>query len=138
MANPDKHIRLAAYDLLNDMVVSGNTIPCISGKVSGSTLPMFYVLLSSQTKRPTNKSKCGFQWDCSLLIDAVTRYDSTGNPGSRVLLNDIEEKILELMKSFAVTDLFSLEFESSDPADMDTDTENMFRQLIRYRIVINN
>ena len=136
LRNPDKHIRKAIYDLINNMVVSGNTIPCFDMRVPGTTNPMYYVLLESQTKAPTNKSKCGYQWDCMITIDVITKYD-TGNAGSRVLLNDIEEKILELMEGFTMTDLFSIEFDGSQSLDSTTDSEVMFRELIRYRIIIN-
>lgn len=135
MVNPDKHIRKAVYDLINNMVVSGNTIPCYDSRIPGAVNPLFYVLLEAQTKSPANKSKCGYQWDCMITIDAITKYE-IGN-GSRVLLNDIEEKILELMEGFTMADLFSIEFDGSQSLDNTTDSEVMFRELIRYRIIIN-
>jgi len=138
MVNPDKHIRKAFYDLLNGMEVGGYVIRVYDTEVTGAANPMHYILMHSQTKEPTNESKCGYQWDCTILLDVITRFTGTGNPGSRLLVNDIEEEIFNRVEGFALSDLFSIEWESSVSADIKTNTENMFRQLIRYRIIINN
>lgn len=136
--NPDKWIRKEISNRINNIVVSGNTIPCVDVNFTGETQPMYYVAMSTQTKVEANLNKCNKQWDCSILLDAITRYPGTGNTGSRVLLNDIEEKVISSMVNFTVEGGFDvyreIELESSSGLDGQTDTETYFRQLIRYRI----
>lgn len=136
--NPDKWIRKEISTRINDMVVSGKTIPCVDVNFTGETQPMNYVAMSTQTKIEADFNKCSRQWDCTILLDAITRYLGTGNTGSRVLLNDIEEKIISSMIDFKIDGGFDvyrdIELESSTSLDGHTGTETYFRQLIRYRI----
>lgn len=136
--NPDKWIRKEISTRINNMVVSGKTIPCVDVNFTGETQPMFYVAMSTQTKVEANFNKCNRQWDCTVLLDVITRYLGTGNTGSRVLLNDIEEKIISSMLNFSTEGGFDvyrdIELESSSGLDGHTGTETYFRQLIRYRI----
>lgn len=136
--NPDKWIRKAISDRINNMIVSGKTIPCVDVNYTGSTQPLFYVAMSTQTKSSRAFTKCKKQWDCTVLLDAITRYPGTGNTGSRVLLNDIEDTIIQLMHNFYIDGGFDvyrdIELDQSTGMDGHTDSEVYFRQLIRYRI----
>lgn len=136
--NPDKWIRKAISERINDNVVNGVTVPCVDVNYTGETQPLVYVQMTTQTKEETTFTKCYDMWDCTILLDATTRYLVTGNPGSRVLLNDIEEMIINAMNGFTVDGGFEVDGEikvaSSTGMDGHTDTEVYFRQLIRYRI----
>lgn len=136
--NPDKWIRKAVSDRINNMVVSAKTIPCIDTNYTGNTQPFFYVAMSTQTKLVGELNKCNQEWDCTILLDITTRYISTGNTGSRLLADDIEERIIILMNNFTVQGGFDVYrpiiLESSNDTDGHTDTEVYFRQLMRYRI----
>lgn len=135
--NPDKWIRKAVGDRIDNMVIDGVTVGCIDTNYTGDTQPKFYVAMSTQTKRDNQTSKCGWEWDCSILLDITTRYLSTGNTGSRTLANDIEERIILLMNDFAIEGGFRIDeitVEESISQDGHTNTEVYFRQLLRYRI----
>lgn len=134
--NPDKWIRKAFYDLITDKNISS----VWDMNVTGGIYPNEYVLLSTQTKLDNQITKCGGQWDCTILLDIVTRYIGTGNTGSRLRVNDIEEDILmnidelDIQGGFGV---FRIELESSNSLDSSDKEENIYRQLMRYRIVLN-
>lgn len=129
--NPDKWIRKGVIDALN------GEYPIFDMRVPGDNYPASYIILSTQTKNEDILSKCNGIWDCSILLDIITRYSGAGNPGDRELVNDMEETVINAMNSFSV-DGFELseeiELESSTSLDNITDTLNVFRQLVRYRI----
>lgn len=135
--NPDKLIRKAISERINNMVISGRTIPCIDTNYTGETQPVNYVSMSTQTKRDDQTAKCGWEWDCTILLDAITRYLSPGNTGSRVLVNDIEERIIFLLNDLEIEGGFRVDWitvEDSQSLEGVTDSEIYFRQLIRYNI----
>lgn len=136
--NPDKWIRKEISTRLNNQVINTKTIPVIDTNYTGATQPNFYIAMSTQTKLIDELNKCNQQWDCTILLDIITRYTSTGNTGSRVLLNDIEERVISLMNNFTVQGGFDvyrpIVLESSTSMDGHDDTEVYFRQLVRYRI----
>lgn len=133
--NPDKHIRKAFYDL-----VTTNSITTIwDMNVTGDVYPTDYIILSTQTKLDNQLSKCGGQWECSILLDLVTRFVGTGNTGSRVKVNDMEEALIANINSLSILgyDIFDLQLEQSTTFDNSNKGENIYRQLMRYRIVLN-
>lgn len=135
--NPDKWIRKAVSERINDMTVDAYNIPCIDTNYTGDTQPKYYVAMSTQTKRDNQTSKCGWEWDCSILLDITTRFIGTSNTGSRTLANDIEENIILLMNDFTIEGGFRIDdimVEESISQDGHTNTEVYFRQLLRYRI----
>jgi hypothetical protein len=138
--NPDKWIRKAISDRIDNMIVNTISIPCVDVNFTGTTQPLHYVAMSTQTKKDDQTAKCGWEWDCTILLDVITRYLGTGNTGSRVLLNDIEERIILLLNDFSIEGGFTInseiELESSDGTDGHTGTEAYFRQLMRYRISV--
>lgn len=139
--NPDKWIRKEVSARLNNIVVSSFTIPCVDTNVTGTNQPLRYIVMSTQTKADSQSTKCGWQWDCSILIDVITRYVGVGNTGSRVLINDIEERIILLMNNFQIEGGFQIDeeihLESSDSMTGNLgDTETYFRQLMRYRMIV--
>lgn len=136
--SPDKWIRKAISERINNIVVNGITVPCIDTNYTGNNQPRFYVAMSTQTKLEANYTKCHSQWDCTILLDVITRYFTTGNTGSRVLCNDIEDRIISLMNNFQIEGGFDVyrdvEVENSTSMDGHDDDEVYFRQFIRYRI----
>lgn len=133
--NPDKWIRKGAIDALG----ASTPYRVYDMRVSGSTIPQAYIILSTQTKTEADDSKCQDSWDCTLLLDLVTRFTGTSNPGNREQVNDMEEYVIQQMNSFVAYgfSIFRLELESSTSLDNITDTQNIFRQLVRYRIQLN-
>lgn len=131
--NPDKWIRKGIIDAL------GDTHKIYDMRVPATGYPSKYIILSTQTKLDNQNNKCSGQWDCTILLDLVTRYTGTGNPGDRVDVNDLEDYILANMGSFDVDgfNVFRIVLESSTSLDTLTDTMNVFRQLVRYRIILD-
>jgi hypothetical protein len=137
--NPDKYIRLAVFDLINDIVVNTKTIKCFDTRVTGNAKLKEYVLLTSQTKEVLKENKCEYEWQTSLLIEIYTKTSSAGNSGTRVLLNDIEQAVMTLLNPKIVIDGFTnitqnIEYETQ--LETITDTENIFRSFLRLNITL--
>ena len=139
---PDKYIRQAVYNAINNLVVDTLTIPAFDSRVSGNIIPDHYILLSTQTSQVNQMTKCGDVWESSILIDVVTTYDGSGNTGSRLL----SENILDAVRSATnnlVLDVSSglvIQKQTQDfPNDIVTITENenIFRKLMRLELTIN-
>lgn len=133
--NPDKWIRKAFKDAIK---LVNPTIAIADVRLTGSIIPSKYIIISTQTKVIRDTNKCFGQWDCTLLLDLVTRFSGTGNPGDRVAVNDLEEQVINALNTITVDGfkVFRHYLEGSDSLDNITDTENVFRQLVRYRIIL--
>lgn len=135
--NPDKHIRKAISDDINNIVVSGKIIPCYDSRATNA--PSNYVLLTAQTKEVLKETKCDYEWETSTLIEIYTKVSSSGNTGSRVLLNDIEQAIYTLLNPKLTVSGFTnitqnITFENS--LETITDTEIIFRSFLRLNITL--
>ena len=135
--NPDKHIRKAIFDKINNIVVSGKTIPCYDSRATNA--PSNYVLLTAQTKEVLKETKCDYEWETYTLIEIYTKVSSSGNTGSRVLLNDIESAIYTLLNPKLTVSGFTnitqnITFENS--LETITDTEIIFRSFMRLNLVL--
>ena len=137
--NPDKHIRKALYTLLNGIVVSGKTINCYDSRITGNPKLLNYILFTAQTKEVDKATKCGYRWETSILIEIYTKSSSQGNSGSRVLLNDIEERVHQLLQPKLVVENFETLIQNvSYEAQLETvtDTENIFRSFLRLELTL--
>lgn len=139
---PDKYIRKAVFDAVNNLVVDTLTIPAFDSRVSGNVIPDHFILMTTQTSQVNQMTKCGDVWESSILIDVVTTYDGSGNTGSRLL----SENILDAVRSATnnlVLDVSSglvIQKQTQDfPNDIVTITENenIFRKLMRLELTIN-
>lgn len=137
--NPDKFIRKAVFDLTNNIVVSSKIIQCFDSRVTGNTNLNEYILMTAQTKEVDKSTKCENEWQCNLLIEIYTRTSSAGNSGSRVLLNDIEQSVMDLLNPKLVIQGFTnitqnITFETQ--LETITDTENIFRSFLRLNLTL--
>ena len=135
--SPDKHIRKAIFDKINNIVVSGKTIPCYDSRATNA--PSNYVLLTAQSKNVLKQKKCDYEWETSTLIEIYTKVTSSGNTGSRVLLNDIEQAVYTLLNPKLTVSGFTnitqnITFENS--LETITDTEIIFRSFLRLNITL--
>jgi len=135
--NPDKHIRKAVHDLINNIVVSTKVIKSFDSRATNA--PLEYVLLTAQTKEVEKNTKCDYRWTTSLLIEIYTKSTSSGNTGSRLLLNDIEQAIYTLLTPKVTVSGFSnltqnITFENQ--LETITDTEVIFRSFLRLNLTL--
>lgn len=137
--NPDKFIRKAVFDLVNGITVNGKVINCYDSRLTGDSKVTEYVLLTSQTKEVDKATKCEYRWETSLLIEIFTKTSSAGNSGSRVLLNDIEQGVIDLLNpKITVQGFENMTQNISYEAQLETitDTEIIFRSLLRLNLIL--
>lgn len=138
---PDKWIRKSIYGLINNIVVDGNTIPCYDTNVTDQEKD-FYVLISTQSSTQQKIEKTEDQWLSTVLVDVFTRYKKAGNTGSRLLAENIGDKIRELTDGLVLDSSSGLSIIWQDTnflPDISSSTENekVFRKLIQYEFLIN-
>ena len=136
--NPDKYIRKAVFDLVNNITVSSKSIKCFDSRITDSKLQE-YILLTSQTKEVVKPNKCEYRWETSLLIEIYTKNSSAGNPGSRLFLNDIEQAVYTLLLPKVTISGFqtliqNITFETQ--LETITDSENIFRSFLRLNLTL--
>ena len=85
---PNKWIRKAVYEAIDEMVVDGYSIPCYDTYVSGANQPDFYTILSTQTSSVDKNNKCEYFWNSTINIEAVTYYPRPGLPGTKLMANN--------------------------------------------------
>jgi len=135
--NPDKFVRLAVFTATNNLVVNTKNIKTFDSRVTGNANLNEYILLTAQTKEVDKSTKCEWSWETSLLIEIYTKTTSAGNSGSRVLLNDIEQAIMDVLNPKLTIQGFTnvtqnITYETS--LETITDTENIFRSFLRLNI----
>ena len=127
---PDKYVRKAIFTALNNIIVDGNTIPCFDSRVSTDNTKNHYILMSSQTSEVNKYTKCGSAYESTILLDIITSYYGVGNTGSRLLADNILDKVRELIVHRQTQNF---------PSDIATITpsENIFRKFLRLEMFIN-
>lgn len=138
---PDKWVRKAVYDDMNNMIIGGEAIPFYDTNVTGKIIPQYYVLMTTQTNDVDKANKCEWFWDASILLDIVTIYDSPGNTGSRLMADNIADEVRNRINSLQLDAGSGLEIFTktiSFPNDISTTTNNevVFRKLIRLEMRI--
>ena len=133
--NPDKYIRKAIYDLLNNIVVSGKTIRCFDARVFGNQDVSDYIILGNQTKNIDKANKCEYRWNGTVMIEIYTRSSS-----SRVLLNDIEQAVTDLLSPKITVDNYDVIYQDLiyvTQLESFTDTENIYRSFMTLELTLN-
>lgn len=139
MRNPDKYIRKAIFDNLGGnagFLLSGKTV-----KVYDSATPNnedFLVILSTQSGSDAQRDKCSISKDRTIVIDCITRYK--GNAGSRAMVDDIVEYVLEKLEELQIANFKILNDSISFPSDIvnKTSTESIFRKIINYSLTLKS
>ena len=133
--NPDKYIRKAIYDLLNNIVVSGKTIKCFDSRVFGNQDVTDYIILANQTKNIDKATKCEYRWNGTIMIEIYTRSSS-----SRVLLNDIEQAVTDLLSPKITVENYEVIYQDISyltQLESFTDTENTYRSFMTLELTLN-
>ena len=139
---PDKFVRKAVFDAINNIVVDTLTIPCFDSEVPEGLEVDHYVLMTTQTNTVDKSNKCEYWYESSILLDIVTSYSGVGNPGSRLLADNIADAVrsaTDVLTLDAGSGLVVLRQTQSFPNDVVTKTsvENIFRKFIRIELTIN-
>lgn len=128
-ANPNTSIRTALIAALNGIA------PVYVKKVPKSgTIPDQYILINSQTKDPTERSKCGFEWLCTVNIEMINLNTSGyANP----IRNDaVEGQIIAIIEAGLEFDGFYNKewlFINSIDLDTETQTQSIERRVLTYQ-----
>jgi hypothetical protein len=138
---PSKWIRKAAFDNLNGIFINNEVIPVYDEQVSGPIIPAHYILMTTQISDVDKNNKCEWFWNSSILLDIVTSYEKPGNPGSKLLADDIAEAVRDITKDLQLDTESGLEIitiTQSFPPNITTvgDVENVFRNFVRLELII--
>ena len=138
---PNKWLRKAIFDAVNNIVVDGKTIPCYDVNVSGLSRPNQYILLSTQSNEVDKSNKCEYFWDSEILLDINSIYQSAGNQGSRVLTDNITDEVRRLTDNLVLDPSSGLEIfiqKQSFPNSLGPNTGNqiIFRNFVRISLKI--
>ena len=138
---PDKYIRKAVFDAINNIVVDTKTIPCYDMRVTGANKSS-YVLIQDQSNEVDESIKCGDRWESQILLEIYTSYLLSGNTGSRLLADNIVDKVRELTDNLTLDVASGMTIETqtqSFPSDLNATTENkiVFRKFVRIEFLIN-
>lgn len=141
---PDKWVRKAISAVLNDVEVDSMLIPCYDLEVTrgpNADAPTHYILMTSQSNEVDKLSKCDHLWESNIILDIVTRFPGQGNPGSRVLADDILDAARNATKDLQLdvaSGLLIVRITQSFPQDINSKSgdENIFRKLMRLELTI--
>jgi hypothetical protein len=141
---PDKWVRKAVSDVLDGIVVDGKLIPCFDMKVVLDVQrdnPQHYILMSTQTNEVDKRNKCEWFWESSILLDIVTSYSGTGNPGSRLLADNIVDASRSALQGLTLDagsglEIVTIDWEFPPDLGVDTNAEVLFRKFIRLNLRI--
>ena len=143
-ALPDKWIRKAVSDAIDGIEVDGLLIPCYDVRVTrgdNKAVPNHFVIMSTQSNEVDKNNKCEWFWESQILLDIVTSYDLPGNPGSRLLVDNILEAVKDATNNLTLDVSSGLEIirqTDSFPSDISTTSknENIFRKFLRLELLI--
>lgn len=132
MENPNKYVRKALHQIIK------NYYPCFDMQVPTNLTPTQYVLMSTQDKEHERPTKCGGRWVSYTLLDLVCIYDGSGNVGSRVANDDMENTILGLIANLEVENftVISQAYEFPSNINTTTSTQSVFRSFIRVILTL--
>lgn len=132
MVNPNKYVRLALYDAIS------TEYDCFDTQVTGNVNPSQYVLISTQDKEIDKASKCGYRWVSYTLLDIVRIYDGSGNVGSRVANDDMENTIMQLIENIEIDGYTVINRRYEFPSNINTSsaTQTVYRSFIRVILTL--
>ncbi len=132
MVNPNKYVRLALYNAIS------TEYDCFDTQVTGNLNPSQYVLISTQDKEIDKASKCSYRWVSYTLLDLVRIYDGSGNIGSRVANDDMENTIMQLIENIEVDGYTVINRRYEFPSNINTSsaTQTVYRSFIRVILTL--
>jgi hypothetical protein len=132
MINPDKYIRKAYLGYILGTPIYDKEVP-----KNIDPIPKSYILITSQTKSQENTSKCGHDWNCTIVLDIVATF--TQGYADTAMVDDIEESIsnvIDLQQDQILIDagftVYNTQMLSSTDMTLDTKTQTIIRKIVRY------
>jgi hypothetical protein len=127
--NPNTPIRTALIAALNRIA------PVYVKKVpkSVTTIPNQYILINSQTKDPAERSKCGFEWLCTVNIEMVNL--NTSGYANPIKNDEVEALVIEAIEAgLTIADFDNKEwlFINSIDLDVETPSQSIERRILTY------
>lgn len=143
MTEPGKYIRKAFFQALNGQLTYDGVVP-VYDSFSDEDNGAHQVMLTNQTTS-NQDDKCSFAWDCTLVIDIVTRTKGSGN---KSIADNISEQITAILQPTRKTtglsidstfQLLNLQLQSVRYLEDEMPSRFMVRKLLTYsfRIVQN-
>lgn len=139
MIIPDKYIRLAIINLATGVIDT----PIYETVIPKSVIPtpLTYILLSTQSKQQKNTSKCGHNWQCSIVLDICSNNQQ--GYSSKAVVEDIEQQLSDLIdlsgrNDIAIPPFTVLNTQMLDSHDMsyETPTLTVSRKIVRYQFIL--
>lgn len=130
MTNPDKYLRKAYIAALQ---AQGLTVYNKSIPVDTIPVPQEYILIESQSKQTTERSKTEFEWLSRVTLHIV-KIDTRGFT-STSSVDDMEEKCINVAENITLVDNFyvkSHDLIESMNLDMDFKTGGIERRVLIY------
>ena len=136
---PDKWIRKAIFGRLNNLDVNGELIKCYDTRLTSPDIADNYIIMSTQTATVDKNNKCEWFWNSSILLDVFTSYSRSGNPGSRLEVDDIMNLVRQETNDLVLEGGLSIITQTqSFPNDITsvTDNEVVQRKFLRLELLI--
>lgn len=138
MKNPFKYLIPAYYAALNGQVtVNGTVLPVYDGMVAPNGAAS-YILIGERTSNQLG-AKCGFLTECFVLIDIVIKSNGYGFKQA----DDAANQVLAIINSddnpipTSGIQVVTTSVQSINNLSSLNSTEQVFRQLIRFRNVVS-
>lgn len=137
LKNPNKYIRKKYISLL-----SAIGVPVYDKRLpSDIEIPPVYMLIQTQTKTETNRTKCDKLWKSDTTIDIYSRSIRGG--ADSAILDDYEETITALIAPDVNTDIQFDNFKTYNTfvmqavdAPMDTPQETILHRVLRFQHIL--
>lgn len=140
---PDKWVRKAVYNAIDNIVVDDSVIKCYDTRVTSANgyTPDRYVLMTTQTNVVGERTKCEYVYESSILLDIVLTYDRPGNTGSRLEVDNIAEAVRSQLENLTLdvsSGLSIVRQTQNFPNDQVTVTDNeiVTEKFIRLELTI--
>lgn len=127
--NPNVPIRTALISLL-----TGLSIPAWNKRIPKNVAtPLMYALLTSQTKQPTEISKCGYEWMASVNVD-LYRINPYGYVNT-VPIDDLEQNVVNFIEELTIPgwNVKNINLLNIQDLDADTTTNTIERRVVSYQ-----
>jgi len=140
---PEKWIRKAVSEAVGAFYIGDYLVKIFDTRVPAIELENdAFVIMSTQLTSESDNSKCGHIWESSLLLDITTIYRKPGNPGSRLLVDDITQEVKDSLDGLQLAvasgmSIINIDLEYPPGIFSSTKSENAFRKFIRITLKIN-